>query len=251
MTVLALVLSNWNSLAIPCETKTASIGDFQNAVSGYRYYSPTLGRWLSRDPLRERCGNNLYNFNFNSAIGRVDTLGGVSYHLDTQDAFHVHDYIDGQRISYGLRIEDGAFIPEVRSSPKHPFDAGRVSKSVQGIMSDPNELRRMHRFISDNFDQVFSAAGRESALARSVRVSGRNLRRMSKLAGPAAAAGIIFGIISSSDAYAATAESYGRHIRDGNRAMADLDAIEIAMAVHEASGNYFITVHALDILLAE
>ncbi|NCC60832.1 MAG: RHS repeat-associated core domain-containing protein [Verrucomicrobiae bacterium] len=42
---------------------------------GYRYYSPALGRWLSRDPIEERGGLNLYAFVNNDPVNRWDKLG--------------------------------------------------------------------------------------------------------------------------------------------------------------------------------
>ena len=42
---------------------------------GYRYYFPELRRWLSRDPLEEEGGNNLYVFCMNAAICNIDPLG--------------------------------------------------------------------------------------------------------------------------------------------------------------------------------
>ncbi len=42
---------------------------------GYRYYSPQIGRWLSKDPIEERGGNNLYIFAGNNGIGSMDLLG--------------------------------------------------------------------------------------------------------------------------------------------------------------------------------
>ena len=42
---------------------------------GYRYYSPVLGRWVSRDPIGERGGPLLYGYAFNEPIGLVDALG--------------------------------------------------------------------------------------------------------------------------------------------------------------------------------
>ncbi|MCX8154905.1 MAG: hypothetical protein N3J91_00400 [Verrucomicrobiae bacterium] len=42
---------------------------------GYRYYSPTSGRWLSRDLIAEWGGNNLYGFVYNSSANRIDRLG--------------------------------------------------------------------------------------------------------------------------------------------------------------------------------
>ena len=42
---------------------------------GYRQYSPELGRWLSRDPLDEQGGINLYGFVQNDPLDLVDDLG--------------------------------------------------------------------------------------------------------------------------------------------------------------------------------
>ncbi len=41
----------------------------------YRYYSPELGRWLTRDPIGEKGGYNLYGMVGNDAIGKWDYLG--------------------------------------------------------------------------------------------------------------------------------------------------------------------------------
>lgn len=43
--------------------------------SGYRYYSPELGRWLSRDSIEETGGVNLFGFVANRTACRVDLLG--------------------------------------------------------------------------------------------------------------------------------------------------------------------------------
>ncbi len=42
---------------------------------GYRYYSPELGRWINRDPIREFGGLNLYLFNRNNSINLFDLYG--------------------------------------------------------------------------------------------------------------------------------------------------------------------------------
>ncbi len=46
--------------------------------SGYRYYSPELGRWVNRDPIEELGGLNLYGFVGNSVLDKVDILGLTS-----------------------------------------------------------------------------------------------------------------------------------------------------------------------------
>jgi RHS repeat-associated protein len=42
---------------------------------GFRYYSPELGRWLSRDPIGERGGINLYGMVRNNPVNRIDVNG--------------------------------------------------------------------------------------------------------------------------------------------------------------------------------
>lgn len=46
---------------------------------GYRYYSPELGRWLSRDPIGERGGINLYGMVANDPLNRVDVIGTIPF----------------------------------------------------------------------------------------------------------------------------------------------------------------------------
>jgi hypothetical protein len=50
---------------------------FCDEVSGLRYYNPTQGTWLSRDPIEERGGVNLYGIVGNDPGNRVDFLGLV------------------------------------------------------------------------------------------------------------------------------------------------------------------------------
>jgi RHS repeat-associated protein len=52
---------------------------------GYRYYNPSTGRWLSRDPLEELGGANLYAFCNNCGINYFDPNG--QFGLD--DALHI------------------------------------------------------------------------------------------------------------------------------------------------------------------
>lgn len=42
---------------------------------GYRFYSPTTGRWTNRDPLGEDGGLNVLQFVLNNPIGEFDALG--------------------------------------------------------------------------------------------------------------------------------------------------------------------------------
>jgi len=42
---------------------------------GYRYYSPSLGRWLSKDPIGEKGGVHLFAFVRNNPVDRFDLFG--------------------------------------------------------------------------------------------------------------------------------------------------------------------------------
>ena len=44
---------------------------------GERYYNASTGRWLSRDPIEEKGGLNLYGFVYNSPLNKTDALGLV------------------------------------------------------------------------------------------------------------------------------------------------------------------------------
>lgn len=54
---------------------------------GYRYYNPSTGRWLSRDPKGEKGGLNLYGFVSNRPLTDFDPqgLGTWTFHLERGD----------------------------------------------------------------------------------------------------------------------------------------------------------------------
>jgi len=54
-------------------------------LSGYRYYNPDLGRWVSRDPIGEDREPNLYGFVFNSPENMIHRDGLVIIDIDRPD----------------------------------------------------------------------------------------------------------------------------------------------------------------------
>ena len=48
---------------------------------GYRFYSPSLMRWLNRDPIEEEGGLNLYGFCGNNAVCRYDGDGRAHFEV--------------------------------------------------------------------------------------------------------------------------------------------------------------------------
>ena len=48
----------------------------------YRYYNPELGRWISRDPIEEQGGYNLYGMLANNTLYFWDMLGTEPHYVD-------------------------------------------------------------------------------------------------------------------------------------------------------------------------
>ena len=46
---------------------------------GYRYYTPALGRWVSRDPIEEWGGLLLYGFVRNDGVDNIDVSGFMPF----------------------------------------------------------------------------------------------------------------------------------------------------------------------------
>ncbi len=68
-----------NSLSVTVDSDFGFTG-FMNHWSGlqmapFRFYTPTYGRWLSRDPIGERGGINLYGYVSNNPAFWIDPLG--------------------------------------------------------------------------------------------------------------------------------------------------------------------------------
>lgn len=58
-------------------------------------YDPTIGRWLSRDPIAEAGGINLYSSVFNNPVERIDPLGLDVYGYDFVGPLNDRDYVAG------------------------------------------------------------------------------------------------------------------------------------------------------------
>jgi RHS repeat-associated protein len=49
---------------------------------GYRFYNPSMGRWMNRDPLGEAGGINLYGFVQNNPVNAIDPWGLTQQDID-------------------------------------------------------------------------------------------------------------------------------------------------------------------------
>ena len=64
---------------------------------GYRFYVPSVGRWLNRDPVGERGGENIGGFNCNNPVVLIDTDGRQVLILST-GAIGMSDYLSNTQV---------------------------------------------------------------------------------------------------------------------------------------------------------
>lgn len=74
---------------------------------GYRFYSPTLMRWLNRDPIEESGGLNLYGFVGNSSLSDTDLLGRSSAE---NSSYPVYDFEDCFTWRYEVQYRWGVWL---------------------------------------------------------------------------------------------------------------------------------------------
>ena len=96
---------------------------------GYRYYSPNLGRWISRDPLGERGGVSLYRLCKNDPLFTVDGVGlmGVVF-LKADEEDRRQDHPTHEAVT---SVDD---IPEIKAP--NMSDNGKFFYSYDGFHVD-------------------------------------------------------------------------------------------------------------------
>ena len=107
---------------------------------GFRYYNPSTGRWISRDPIEEEGGVNIYGFVGNNAVGGLDYLG-----LQTS-------YIDG--ILYEQQLE--------RHRQQQRGNVDRIEEKFRRIVAYSREAG--WNVAADNLEHFLGASGKPRQL---------------------------------------------------------------------------------------
>jgi len=106
---------------------------------GYRYYNPTTGRWLSRDPIDELGGINLWGIVGNSPINKVDALGLASLDqlLRIMDLLH-------KVLERSMRCQcpnEAAYLQCVLEELNGMFKNSGLDKVIQQALSQANSWK--------------------------------------------------------------------------------------------------------------
>jgi len=106
---------------------------------GYRYYSPELGRWLSRDPIGEEGGINLYGFVNNNAVNLWDILG---------EWVHPNGIISPEDASSTVRRIEAKHIKNYNSSLQNSW----LKRAMKGFRRYDSTLRLLYEIGSVQYN---------------------------------------------------------------------------------------------------
>ena len=73
---------------------------------GYRYYSLPSGRWISRDPITEFGGPNIYAFVRNAPLNHIDPKGLYNYEWEDDFSEHEKQMIENSIHCVDVRINE-------------------------------------------------------------------------------------------------------------------------------------------------
>ena len=130
----------WNTRYVKKERpRKGVLGESGMHVSGYRYYSPSLGRWANRDPIEEKGGECLLAFVRNAPIGLVDPFGLTAFGTFPipPGVFPVH-YLG--RSGHTLYYPPGSeFNSRIRATPA---SASFQLAAIQSVLGSVNFIRK-------------------------------------------------------------------------------------------------------------
>jgi RHS repeat-associated protein len=115
---------------------------------GLRYYNPSTGRWLSRDPINERGGINLYGMIGNDAVNGVDFLG-----LRGNPGGPKVDPAAKAALELYFRIAD-KLAEAKRECACHKSIVERIDVLRERFFSNNKNLNRVINDVKDNFGTV-------------------------------------------------------------------------------------------------
>jgi RHS repeat-associated protein len=142
---------------------------------GFRYYDPETGRWLSRDPIEERGGLNLYGMVGNDSVNQWDYLGLASF-TDGVEPFGgdcggwINIFFDAMARARESQIKIVAYqgvVDGIRgSNSSHNDRIGDVvdlTNSILGMISSKLELNSAIEYGIELTGNINTAQGVEDA----------------------------------------------------------------------------------------
>jgi len=141
---------------------------------GYRFYSPGLGRWINRDPIREDGGLNLYGMVGNSPTNAVDEYGLKKRTPFQQFFWNMGDYLEGRgkgllgQTATGAANAAGAYALRGTggraAAPARAAMRGRIA-TASGLGFNKWTARLPYLSLSKQVRQIHSALPKQGSYA--------------------------------------------------------------------------------------
>jgi RHS repeat-associated protein len=138
---------------------------------GYRYYAPETGRWLSRDPIGEKGGVNLYGMVGNDSVNSLDVLGletGIANYSEIirlkRNASIIHDASDKGLVSVTGYFDcgnDGFLAGQISLSPELTDDINLDIEGDQTVKVQASEKKETVTYTVKLIAKRSSSFGRD------------------------------------------------------------------------------------------
>ena len=141
---------------------------------GYRFYSPVLARWLTRDPIEEQGGLNLYAFCGNNGVNGYDALGlfldqieiaRTFWRLTAMTYMLTRGYlISAMFLEHSLHFfpsdlsyEHGSYVAsKIRGSKKYQAEVDRFLRVAPYGRRDYSDIAGERLELDDNLDLKYA-----------------------------------------------------------------------------------------------
>ena len=192
---------------------------------GYRYYSPSLGRWINRDPSEEDGGNNLYTF--------IENCGPNDFDLD--------GLAKGGKKNLGVSGYEGWSAEELSAEAKRIRSLGDRSKlkHAEALEAAAKRLKQYDTRLGGKYNRSMGKSGGFATIDGMMMGGGASMAIsmiLTKL-NTYAALSNVQDRLNNGETFSgpdADLASFVRNADSGNTAWADLDAITYTI---ETSGG--------------
>jgi RHS repeat-associated protein len=192
---------------------------------GSRYYSPAIGRWVSRDPSAENGGAHLYQFVYNSPVCNFDPDGKIGYPSTFKRIVALADAV----IQIGAAAITGHTTTSV-TQEMNKFEEALEKSNIKAVQANGGSGEPPEGGSSQNFPR-----SEEEYNEYHTRILGPSLLALQAI-------GMVVYIQSGqaeqdSASFVQDSVDYARSMRSGDSDWADLDAAMLAIDTTNLTGN--------------